>query len=178
MDKPRLAWAITGSGHNLEQCLDFLMTLEYVDLYLSDAGEQVLKAYDININVLRDIMPVYHDTAASTLPLGPFYKGHYHTFVIAPASSNTVAKCVLGISDSLVSNLYSQAGKSRIPSIVYSSDNAPEIKTRAPDREVTVYPRMVALEATEKLRSFEDTDVVDSIEELIVKVKARLDSLT
>jgi len=119
MDKPRLAWAITGSGHYIEECLDFLLTQDNVDLYLSLAGEEVLLMYGISLDDIRKKMPVYRDKTASAPPVGHFYKGYYHTFVMAPTTSNTVAKCVLGIADSLVTNLYSQAGKCKVPSIVY-----------------------------------------------------------
>jgi dihydromethanopterin reductase (acceptor) len=177
MIKPRLAWAITGSGHYIEECLSFLLTLDDVDLYISQAGEEVLKMYSIDLSDIRARMPVYRDKAASAPPVGHFYKGHYHTFVMAPATSNTVAKCVLGIADSLVTNLYAQAGKCRVPSIVYPCDTAPEMETTAPGGKVMVYPRRIDLEATEKLRTFEYTTVVESVDELIIKVNERLKSL-
>ena len=40
-----------------------------------------------------------------------------------------------------------------------------------------VYPRRIDLEATEKLRTFEYTTVVDSVDELIIKVNERLKAL-
>ncbi len=177
MPKPRLAWAVTGSGHYIEECLDFLLTLDDVDLYLSQAGEEVLKMYGINLDDLRKRIPVYRDKAASAPPVGHFYKGYYHTFVMAPTTSNTVAKCVLGIADSLVTNLYSQAGKCKVPSIVYPCDIAPEMETTAPGGKVMVYPRKIDLEGTAKLRTFEYTSVVDSVDELIKHVTERLQSL-
>lgn len=177
MEKPRLAWAITGSGHYIEECLDFILTLNEVDIYITQAGEEVLKMYGIDIKMLRERMPVYRDKAASAPPVGLFYKGHYHTFVMAPTTSNTVAKCVLGIADSLATNLYSQAGKCKIPSIVYPCDIAPEMETTAPGGKVMVYPRKVDLDATEKLRDFEYTQVVESVEELKETVHQRLKSL-
>jgi flavoprotein len=178
MDKPRLAWAITGSGHYIEECLDFLLTLDDIDLYLSQAGEEVLLMYGISLHDIRKKMPVYRDKAASAPPVGHFYKGYYHTFVMAPTTSNTVAKCVLGIADSLVTNLYSQAGKCRVPSIVYPCDIAPEMETTAPGGKVMVYPRKIDLEGTAKLRTFEYTSVVESVDELIATVKERLKSLS
>jgi dihydromethanopterin reductase (acceptor) len=175
MNKPRLAWAITGSGHYIEECLDFLLTLDNVDLYLSQAAEEVIKMYGFNLNDIREKMPVYRDKTASSPPVGHFYKGYYHTFVMAPATSNTVAKCVLGIADSLVTNLYAQAGKCRVPSIVYPCDIAPEMETTAPGgKKVMVYPRKIDLEGTSKLSTFEYTTVVESVDELIVTVKERL----
>ncbi len=178
MDKPRLAWAVTGSGHYIEECLEFMLTLDDVDVYLSLAGEEVLKMYGINLDDIRKKFPVYRDKTASAPPVGHFYKGYYHTFVMAPTTSNTVAKCVLGIADSLVTNLYSQAGKCRVHSIVYPCDILPEMETTAPGGKVMVYPRKIDLEGTAKLRSFEYTTVVDSVDELISQVTARLQSLT
>jgi flavoprotein len=177
MQNPRLAWAITGSGHYIEECLDFLLTLDDVDLYISPAGEEVLKMYGIDLNQVREHMPVYRDKAASAPPVGHLYKGYYHTFVMAPTTSNTVAKCVLGIADSLVTNLYSQAGKCRVPSIVYPCDIAPEMETTAPGGKVMVYPRKVELEATAKLSSIEYTQVVENVDELILAVNQRLQTL-
>ena len=175
MNKPRLAWAITGSGHYIEECLDFLLTLDNVDLYLSLAAEEVIKMYGVNLNDIREKMPVYRDKTASSPPVGHFYKGYYHTFVMAPATSNTVAKCVLGIADSLVTNLYSQAGKCRVPSIIYPCDIAPALETTAPGgKRVMVYPRKIDLEGTRILRTFEYTTVVESVDDLIVAVKERL----
>ena len=178
MTKPRLAWAITGSGHYITECVEFLLTLDNVDLYVSQAGEEVLKMYDIKLDDLRKKMPVYRDKTASCPPVGHFYKGYYHTFVLAPATSNTIAKCVLAIADSLVTNLYSQAGKCRVPSIVYPCDIAPEMETTAPSGKVMVYPRKIDLEGTEKLRQFEYTTVVESVDALISTVAQRLKMLS
>ena len=177
MNQPRLAWAITGSGHYLEECLAYLMTLPRVDVYISQAGEEVLKMYGITLDEIRAKMPVYRDKAASAPPVGLFYKGYYHTLIIAPVTSNTIAKCVLGIADSLVTNLYSQAGKCRIPSIIYPCDIAPEMETTAPGGKVMVYPRKIDLEGTAKIREFDYTTVVESVDELILAVNNRLQLL-
>ncbi|PPD35150.1 MAG: flavoprotein [Methylomonas sp.] len=178
MQAPRLAWAITGSGHYIEECLEFMLTLDNVDLYLSQAGEEVLKMYGVNLNDIKAKLPVYRDRAASAPPVGLFYKGYYHTFVMAPTTSNTIAKCVLGIADSLVTNLYSQAGKCRVESIVYPCDIAPEMETTAPgNKKVMVYPRPIDLDATDKIRSFPFTQVVDSVDQLKDAVSRRLASL-
>jgi flavoprotein len=83
--------------------------------------------------------------------------------VLAPATSNTVAKCVLGISDTLVTNVFAQAGKCRVPAIVFACDTAPELETEAPKGMVKVFPRRVDLEHTERLKAFEATDVVETL---------------
>jgi dihydromethanopterin reductase (acceptor) len=92
--------------------------------------------------------------------------GVYHTLVLAPATSNTVAKCVYGISDNLATNVFVQAGKCRVPAIVFACDTAPELETEAPKSMVRVYPRRIDLENTCRLKSFDATEVVESLDEL------------
>jgi flavoprotein len=165
-DAPRLAWALTGSGHYLRECLELATRLEHVDLYLSAAASEVLTMYGYNLAALREKMRVYRDTTASSAPVALFYAGRYRGLVIAPATSNTVAKLVWGISDSLVSNIFAQAGKCRIPSIVFACDTAPELDSEAPRGIVKVYPRKIDLDNTERLKQFEATRVVADIDEL------------
>jgi flavoprotein len=119
---------------------------------------------------------VFRDTTASAAPVGLFYEGVYHTLVIAPATSNTVAKAVYGISDTLATNVFAQAGKCRIPIIVFACDTAPELETRAPGGVVKVWPRRIDLENVTKLTAFEETTVVDSMPGLIEAVNRRLRS--
>jgi flavoprotein len=116
--------------------------------------------------VLPKSMRVFRDTTASAAPVGAFYYGTYHTLVVAPATSNTVAKCVYGISDTLVTNVFAQAGKCRIFSIVFACDTAPELETEAPKGIVKVYPRQIDLENTARLKSFNDVNVVENLDEL------------
>ena len=77
-----------------------------------------------------------------------------------------VKDSVWGISDELVSNVFAQAGKCRVPAIVFACDTAPELETEAPKGMVKVYPRPIDLENTAKLRSFGGVTVVSNHEEL------------
>jgi flavoprotein len=166
-DKPHTAWAITGSGHYLKECLDLVQQRDDVDLFLSRAGAEVLSMYDFDIKSLRQRITCFRDTTASASPVGLFYHGHYERLVIAPATSNTVAKMVWGVADTLVTNIYAQAGKCRIPSIVFACDTQPVMETEAPDGKVMVYPRRIDLENVERLREFEYTRVATSFSELM-----------
>lgn len=165
-DPLRLAWAVTGSGHYLRECLALAEQLGDADLYLSAAGEEVLQMYGHPLEQLRRRFRVYRDTAASSPPVGLFYEGRYRAVVLAPATSNTVAKCVAGISDSLVTNIYAQATKCRVPSIVFACDSAPVMETEAPGGPVMVYPRPIDLRNTELLSNFEYTTVVTQLAQL------------
>ena len=102
---PRWGWAITGSGHFLKETLAIVRELEDVDLFLSKAAAEVLRMYKQELALPRSIR-VYRDTTASSWPVGQFYYGVYHTLIVAPATSNAVAKFVCGISDDLVSNVF------------------------------------------------------------------------
>lgn len=162
---PRWGWALTGSGHFFKECLAMIGQLEDIDLFVSRAAAEVVRMYKQDL-VLPRSARVFRDTTASSPPVGNFYYGVYHTLVLAPATSNTVAKCVYGISDSLATNMFAQAGKCRVPAIVFACDTAPELETEAPKGTVMVYPRRIDLENTERLKSFDETDVVESLTEL------------
>jgi dihydromethanopterin reductase (acceptor) len=162
---PRWGWAFTGSGHFFNECLALARELEHVDLFVSKAAGEVLRQYKQSLD-LPSTARVYKDTAASSPQVGYFYHGVYHTLIVAPATSNAVAKFVYGISDNLATNVFAQAGKCRIPSIVFACDTAPELETRSPDGMVKVYPRRIDLENFEKLKTFEATLVAASLDQL------------
>ena len=162
---PRWGWALTGSGHFFTECLRMIGSLDDVDLFVSRAAAEVVRMYRQDLKLPKTAR-VFRDTTASAAPVGFFYYGVYHTLILAPATSNTVAKCVFGISDTLVTNVFAQAGKCRVPAIVFACDTAPELETEAPKGTVKVYPRGIDLKNTERLKSFESTLVVESLEEL------------
>lgn len=172
--RPRLAWGLTGSGHLLRETLDFVLTLPDVDLFLTRAGSEILGNYGYKQEALRERMRIYQDHTASSVPVGFLYDGHYHTLVVGPATSNTVAKCVAGISDTLVTNLYAQAGKCQIPSIVFACDTRPVVITEAPGRMVTLYPRPIDLDNTARLATYPLTTVVEELDNLQKTVLERL----
>jgi dihydromethanopterin reductase (acceptor) len=172
--KPRLAWALTGSGHFFTESLELMSGIADLDLFVSKAANEVVRMYKQDMSKLPKGARVFKDTTASAAPVGQFYHGFYHTLVLAPATSNTIAKCVYGISDTLATNVYAQAGKCRVPAIVFACDTAPELETMAPDGMVKVYPRKVDLDNVEKLKSFEATQVVESLADLERAVQDRL----
>jgi flavoprotein len=163
----RLAWAITGSGHYLRESIAILNTLENVDVFLSRAGAEIIQQYGFHQELNAAGHRIYQDKTASSVPVELFYQGKYHSLVIAPATSNTIAKMAYGFSDSLVTNLFAQAGKTRVPSIVFACDTAPELESEAPrDNVVKVYPRKIDLDNITKLKSFEMTSVVEDMDSL------------
>ena len=180
MQNQRLAWAITGSGHYLRESLALLATLKNVDVYLSKAAAEIIKQYGFQAQLDAMGHKVYQDKTASSVPVGLFYEGIYHTLVISPATSNTIAKMAYGFSDSLVTNLYAQAGKTRVQSIIFACDTAPDsdipfIESEAPrEHIVQVYPRKIDLDNVEKLAQFEHTKIAEDFSCLCEAVSMRL----
>jgi dihydromethanopterin reductase (acceptor) len=169
---PRWGWALTGSGHFFKECLRMVGELDEVDLFVSKAASEVVRMYRQELKLPKNAR-IFRDTTASAAPVGLFYYGVYHTLILAPATSNTVAKCVFGISDTLVTNVFAQAGKCRVPVIVFACDTAPELETEAPKGMVKVYPRDIDLQNTARLKSFDETRVVESLEDLEVALARR-----
>lgn len=169
-DGPRIAWAITGSGHMLHECMDVLARMGPVDVFMSKAAEEVLRCYGYQLN-LPEGARVYREGAASAPVVGRFYRGGYKALVIAPATSNSVAKMVLGISDTLVTNLFAHAGKCRVPSIVLPCDTGAELQSEAPDGLVPVYPRRIDLENAHRLSSIEYTVMVETPDDLAAELE-------
>jgi flavoprotein len=77
-----------------------------------------------------------------------------------------------------VTNVFAQAGKCRVPSIVFACDTEPELESEAPhEHMVKVYPRRIDLENMQKLKTFEETTVVADMVELESAIQKRMEWL-
>ena len=128
----RIGWGITGAGHFLLDTFEVMEGLakeHEVSCFLSPAGEQVVEIYGL-MKKLGEICPgdyyrelITESSEGSASPtMGRFSRGAYDVLVVSPASANTVAKVVLGISDTLVTNAIAQAGKGGVPILVVPTD--------------------------------------------------------
>ena len=172
MDTPsRFCWVITGAGHFLEETLSLLEHFSPVDVFLTRAAVEVLRMYGARERLERVAQSVVEETGYSALPSVRFAGGRYRALVIAPATANSVAKFSLGVADSLASNFFAQAGKSKISSVILPTDLEPEMMTRTSSgRLIPVYPRPVDLWHLERLRGFPDVQLCFSPEELTEKL--------
>jgi len=170
-----IAWGITGAGHFLRESIDLITELGQtndsapvkVDVFVSRAAEEVLRMYHLDNDLHHAAATVVRDNMASAPIVGRFARSRYRILVIAPATSNSVAKFVWGISDSLITNLFAQAGKSGVPIVVLPTDIAPEMDSLTPNnRIIKVYPRPIDLENTAKLDQFPEVTLVKDIKEI------------
>ena len=175
--RSRFAWCITGSGHFLDEAMAIAARLPDCDLFLSAAGEEVLAIYKMGLDELKPRFRIFRDKTASGVPVGMLYEDVYHTVVVAPATSNTVAKCAFGISDSLPTNMFAQAGKLGIAGIVFACDTEPVVVTRSPHDWVTLRPRQIEFDNVDRLRAIDFCQVVCSPQELEAALDQRLAQL-
>jgi len=164
---PRIAWGITGAGHFLEQCVEMILAHGQVDVFISAAGLEVLKMYGLYDRLHKGGHTLFFDEGAASFPAVRVYGGRYDLVVIAPATSNSVAKMNAGICDGLVTNLFATAGKCRVPVIVLPCDVSGEVtSTTHHGKEVKIHVRPVDAQNTEALAGFEGVQVVHNPEEL------------
>ena len=93
----RIAWGITGSGHYLKESMQIIDELSDIDLFLSKAGEEVLKWYDYDLKEYKNRgVKIFKDITASSAPVSMLYEGVYKCLIVSPATSNTVAQMAFG----------------------------------------------------------------------------------
>ncbi|MCL2156925.1 MAG: dihydromethanopterin reductase (acceptor) [Methanobrevibacter sp.] len=140
----RIGWAITGAGHLLSESVEILEELannHEISVFLSNAGEEVLKMYGLYERVASLTGGYYRELAIDrdysfSYPVsGRFSLGKYDLLIVSPTTSNTVAKIVHGISDSLVTNLVAQSGKGKVKTLIVPVDiESGDVETVLPSK--------------------------------------------
>jgi archaeoflavoprotein AfpA len=126
----RVAWGITGAGDKLEETLRVMIDIkaEYADrvdieVYLSKMGNMVAKMYRIDHEINETFGRVMVEkNANSPFITGRLQLGAFEFLLLAPATSNTVAKLAHGISDTMLTNGAIQALKAYVPVYVMPVD--------------------------------------------------------
>ena len=148
----KLSWGITGAGHFLRESFEVFKRLKKsssdlkVTTFISRAGEEVIRMYglenDLNIisegSYLEEIF-LEREQGSSVPKTGRFLLGKYDALIVSPATSNTTAKVVYGIADTLITNAVAQAAKGGVPVYMVPVDITGTIKSRMPyfiDREI------------------------------------------
>ena len=128
--KRRIAWGITGRGHRLTEIVGIMKKLKEqyqqsvkISVYLSEAGDQVVKYYQLIAFLHENFKSVRVETDSNTPFLaGALQLGTFDFLMIAPTTSNTVAKIAMGIAGSLISNSAIMALKAFVPVYIQPSD--------------------------------------------------------
>jgi len=165
----RVAWGITGSGDKLEEIFrvmeDIVEIYDDVDVrvYMSKAGEQVVKMYNLSYLLEENFYKVWVERNAN-LPFlaGELQMGRYDFLLIAPATSNTVAKVSMSLADSMLSNAAIMALKAFVPVYILPSDlRTGTVTTKLPSgKDLKLRIREEDVENVRKLEKIDDVFIL------------------
>lgn len=175
-NKKRVAWGITGSGDRLVEVFEVMKKIrkKYQDevritVYLSKSGDQVVKLYHL-FKELKDNFEknrVERDSNVPSLAL-QLQSGKIEFLLIAPATSNTVAKLANGISDTLITNSAIMALKAFVPVYVMPCDYKEGVTvTQLPDgNKMKIRVRKEDADHVKKIANMDGIFVIEKPEQI------------
>ncbi len=174
--KIKVAWGITGAGDKIQEIIETMKSLQQqaegiveFDVYISKAADTMLKFYRLDEELKKSFAKVWVEMNSNSPFLAGMVQSHKYEFLlIMPASSNTVAKIVNSISDTLLTNAALMSLKAFVPvwimpvdfkeSIIYTKlPNGKDMKLRVRKEEAE---QVRKLQATEDVRAFESPEKV------------------
>jgi archaeoflavoprotein AfpA len=176
LKKRKVAWGITGAGDRLAETIEVMEQVREerkgvveVQVYVSKAGEQVLRTYRFMERLEKAFGRVVVEVDANSPFLaGWLQTGRFEFLLVAPASSNTVAKVAVGISDSLLSNAVIMGLKGSVPVYVLPTDfGEGVVVTKLPDgRDLSLVMRKEDVDNVRRLREMKGVFVLEKPEEI------------
>lgn len=178
----KVAWGITGAGDKIAAYFQVMKDLKKryeqkveIHVFVSKAAETVLKYYKLETPLKQSFEKVMVEINSNSPFLASWMQMHKYDFLlVAPASSNTVAKIVNGIGDTLITNSVIMSLKAFVPVYVAPTDiKEGVVYTRLPNgTEMKLRVRKEEAEQTRKLSSmdgayvlYEPKDIIGVFEE-------------
>ncbi|OGD52757.1 hypothetical protein A3K81_06650 [Candidatus Bathyarchaeota archaeon RBG_13_60_20] len=171
----KVAWCVTGCGDKLKETIEVMRGLKErhgesleVEVFMSKAGAQVAKYYKVSEMLQVSFDRHWVEVDANTpFVAGRLQLGEFDAVLVAPATSNTVAKIAHGISDTLVTNAAIQALKGFVPVYVMPVDyhegttmttlpNGRALKLRVRKEDADNVRKLEAMEGVRTLQSPEE----------------------
>jgi len=170
--KRKVAWGITGAGDKIAEILEVMKDLKKqsedvveIEVYLSKAADTMLKFYRLEEDLKKNYSKVTVEVNANSPFLaGWLQSGRYEFLLIAPASSNTVAKIANSISDTMLTNAAIMSLKAFRPVYVMPTDYRENVvSTKLPNgKEMKLRVRKEEADQVRKLERMEDMHVLES----------------
>jgi archaeoflavoprotein AfpA len=170
--KIKVAWGITGAGDKIAEIIETMKELKKlsvdfveIDVYLSKAADIMLKFYRLGEELKKSFNKVMVESNSNSPFLaGMMQSGRYEFLLIFPASSNTVAKIVNGIGDTLLTNSAIMSLKAFVPVWIMPVDYKESvISTKLPNgKEMKIRVRKEEADQVRKLEQTEDVHVFES----------------
>ncbi|MDK6029202.1 flavoprotein [Ignisphaera sp. 4213-co] len=151
-----VAWCLTGGGAYLREVVDYMVKIKRetnakVTVFFTKWGYEVARIFGVLQKIRLVAGGGYYEEILvgdeGMYYIGRLNRRRYSVVVIAPATSNTIAKIVHGIADSVASAIFSQAVKSGVPVVVLPTDMPNEkgvVVTETPcyiDRNICLYTK-------------------------------------
>jgi archaeoflavoprotein AfpA len=172
----KIAWGITGSGDKLPQIVELMTELRHqydarvdIRVYISKAGDQVVKYYKLFNDLEANFDKIWVEANANAPFLaGQLQVGRYEFLLIAPATSNTVAKISLGLADTLLTNAAIMGQKAFVPVYILPCDLVEGIvTTKLPDgRDFKLRIRKEDADHVRRLEQMEGLTVLHDMAEI------------
>lgn len=176
MGKNKVAWGITGAGDKILETIKVMKQIrkDYDDLadievFISKSGDQVVKYYGIAAEIETNFDKVWVEINANAPFLaGNIQLGKYGFMLVAPATSNTVAKIAMRMGDTLISNAAIMGQKADIPLYILPSDYEEGVTiTKLPDgNDLKITIRKEDVEHVKKLSKMFNTFIIKEPEDI------------
>jgi archaeoflavoprotein AfpA len=174
--KKKMAWGITGAGDKIADFIEVMKEMKQkyettveIQVFASKAAETMLKFYNIENQVKQNFQKYTVELNANSPFLAGWMQNHKYEFLlIAPASSNSVAKIANCIGDTMLTNAASMSLKAFVPIYLVPVDYKEEILyTKLPNgKEMKLRVRKEDAEQVRKLEKMEDVNVLATLEKI------------
>jgi archaeoflavoprotein AfpA len=170
--KRKVAWGITGAGDKIAEILEVMKDLKKqsedvleIDVYVSKAADTVLKFYRLEEDLKKSFPKVQVELNSNSPFLAAWLQiRKYEFLLIAPATSNTVAKIANGIGDTLLTNAAIMSLKAFVPVYILPTDyREGTVYTKLPNgQEMKLRVRKEEADLVRKLEGMEDVHVFEN----------------
>lgn len=170
--KRKVAWGITGAGDKIAEIVEIMKDLKKqsqdiveIEVYISKAADTMLKFYRLEDDLRQNFGKVQVELNANSPFLAAWLQsGKYEFLLIAPASSNTVAKITNSISDTMLTNAAIMSLKAYRPVYILPTDyRESTVVTKLPNgKEMKLRVRKEEADQVRKLEKMEDVHVLEN----------------
>jgi len=181
--KRKVAWGITGAGDKIAEFIETMKQIKKewedtveIHVFLSKAAETVLKFYNLETTLRESFEKVQVEVNANAPFLAAWMQmGKYEFLLIAPATSNSVAKIANGIGDTMLTNTVIMSLKAFKQVYVVPTDYKEGVCiTKLPNgKEMKLRVRKEEVEQVNKLRQMEDMHVLEGPDQIAEVFKQR-----
>jgi archaeoflavoprotein AfpA len=182
--KRKVAWAITGAGDKIAEFLEVMKQVkrEYantidIHVFLSKAAETVLKFYNLEKTLRQSFDKVQVEVNSNSPFLAAWMQmGKYDFLLIAPATSNSVAKIANGIGDTMITNAAIMSLKAFMPVYIVPTDYKEGVcKTKLPNgKEMKLRVRKEEVAQVKKLEAMDDVHILEGPQKILSFFNERL----